>query len=184
MATLTNPINADNIVDRFADFVVDTANANIVWSASNKPFPEATASDFGAAGGKAIAIDGSDITPANNIITKTNIYYTLAAETARYTSIRKIRARLLISTGSGNQTRAGNTGFDGTNVSHMSGSSYESAITGMAQLGDKPEVADLETFFGALQSRYNTARLDTQNYTKSVCHSSCHSSCHNSRGRR
>jgi hypothetical protein len=39
MATLTNPINADNIVDRFADFVVDTANANIVWSASNKPFP-------------------------------------------------------------------------------------------------------------------------------------------------
>ena len=66
----------------------------------------------------------------------------------------------------------------------MSGSSYESAITGMAQLGDKPEVDDLETFFEALQSRYNSARLDTQNYTKSVCHSSCHSSCHNSRGRR
>lgn len=184
MASLTNPVNADNIVDRFADFVVTAGNANIVWSASNKPFPEATASDFGAAGGKAIGIDGSDITPASDLITKSDIYNTLRDETTRYTSIRKIRARLLISTGAGNRTRNANTGFDQTAVAHMSGTSYESSISGVAQLGAKPAVADLETFFSALESKYDAARLATQNYTKSVCHSSCHSSCHNSRGRR
>ena len=181
---LTNPVDADNIVDRFADFVVETANDSIIWSASSKPFPEATTSDFGSAAGKSISIDGSDITPANNLITKADIYNTLRDETVRYTSIRKIRAILTISTGAGNRTRAANTGFDSTNVSHMSGTSYESSITGMTQLASKPEVNDLETFFTGLQSRYNSARLATQNYNKSVCHSSCHQSCHNSRGRR
>lgn len=181
---LTNPVDADNIVDRFADFVVETANDSIVWSSSNRPFPEATSSDFGAAAGKSISINGSDITPANNLITKANIYNTLISETTKYTSIRKIRARLLITTGAGNQTRAANSGFDGTNVSHMSGTGYQGTVTGITNLGDKPEVNDLETFFTNLETAYNTNRNTTQNYTKSVCHSSCHSSCHNSRGRR
>jgi hypothetical protein len=181
---LTNPVDADNIVDRFADFVVETANDSIIWSSSNRPFPEAPSSDFGSASGKAISIDGSDVTPANNIITKANIYNTLISETTKYTSIRKIRARLLISTGAGNKTREANTGFDQTNVSHMSGTGYQGTITGVAALGAKPEVNDLETFFTNLETKYNTNRNTTQNYTKSVCHSSCHNSCHNSRGRR
>lgn len=181
---LTNPVDADNIVDRFADFVVETANQDIIWSASSTPFPEAPTSDFGAAAGKSISIDGSDITPANNIITKANIYNTLISETTKYTSIRKIRAQLLISTGAGNQTRAANTGFDGTNVSHMAGTGYQGTVTGVTALGTKPEVNDLETFFTNLETKYNDQRNATQNYTKSVCHSSCHNSCHNSRGRR
>jgi hypothetical protein len=108
----------------------------------------------------------------------------LISETTKYTSIRKIRARLLISTGAGNKTREANTGFDQTNVSHMSGTGYQGTITGVAALGAKPEVNDLETFFTNLETKYNTNRNTTQNYTKSVCHSSCHNSCHNSRGRR
>ncbi len=181
---LTNPVDADNIVDRFADFVVESANDGIVWSSSNIPFPEATSSDFGASAGKSISIDGDDITPSNNIITKANIYNTLITETTRYTSIRKIRARLFIGTGPGNQTRASNTGFDATNVSHMSGTGYQGSITGVTALGDKPEVNDLETFFTNLEAKYNTNRNTTQTYSKTVCHSSCHNSCHNSRGRR
>jgi hypothetical protein len=38
MATLNNPVNANNLVDRFNDFVAATANRNIVWGTGNKPF--------------------------------------------------------------------------------------------------------------------------------------------------
>jgi hypothetical protein len=184
MATLTNPINAQNIVDRFADYVVATANANIVWTNTNKPFAEANAAAFSTGSGKTISVDGTDITPASGIITKTNIYYALIAETARYTSIRKIRARLIITTGSGNRTRAANTGFDQTAVAHMSGTGYQGTITSVPALGAKPSVADLQTFFTNLRDKYTAQRNATQTYSVSVCHSSCHSSCHNSRGRR
>ena len=185
MVTLTNPINAQNIVDRFADYVVATANANIVWDSANKPFPEAVTSDFSASAGKAIGISGGSLTyPDGGIITKATIYNTLITETARYTSIRKIRARLIIGTGSGNKTREAYTGFDQTAVAHMSGTGYESAITGLPALAATPSVSNLQTFFTNLQTKYTTERNDTQTYSKTVCHSSCHSSCHNSRGRR
>ena len=184
MVTLTNPINAQNIIDRFADYVVATANANIIWSSSALPFPEADSADFAAAAGKAIAANGGSITPASGIISKTNIYYALIAETVRYTSIRKIRARLTISTGAGNITRAANTGFDQTAVAHMSGTGFEGAVSSVPALGTQIDSSDLETFFTNLQTKYNTNRNDTQNYFKSVCHSSCHNSCHSSRGRR
>jgi hypothetical protein len=184
MATLTNPINAQNIVDRFADYVVATANASIVWTSANKPFPEADAAAFSAGAGKAISIGGGDITPASGVITKANIYNTLITETARYTSIRKIRARLLIGTGPGNRTRAAGTGFDQVQVAHMSGDFYESTISGIPALAATPSVSDLQTFFTNLQTKYTDARNTAENYTVTVCHSSCHSSCHNSRGRR
>ena len=38
MATLTNPITKQNIVDRFADFVSNHNNNQIVWGTNNKPF--------------------------------------------------------------------------------------------------------------------------------------------------
>ena len=181
MVTLTNPINAQNIVDRFADYVVATANANIIWSSSALPFPEADSADFAAAAGKAISVSGPVFTNQNSgVITKATIYNTLIDQTVRYTSIRKIRARLIIGGGAGNRTRAANTGFDQTAVAHMSGTGYESAISGVAALGTKPSVANLQTFFTNLRNKYNTERNDTQIYSVTVCHSSCHSS----RGRR
>ena len=185
MVTLTNPINAQNIVDRFADYVVATANANIIWSSSALPFPEADSADFAAAAGKAISVSGPVFTNQNSgVITKATIYNTLIDQTVRYTSIRKIRARLTISTGAGNITRAANTGFDQTAVAHMSGTGFEGAVSSVPALGTQIDSSDLETFFTNLQTKYNTNRNDTQNYFKSVCHSSCHNSCHSSRGRR
>ena len=47
MATLTNPINAQNIVDRFADYVTATADSGISWGTNALPFSEFNSANFG-----------------------------------------------------------------------------------------------------------------------------------------
>lgn len=199
MATLTNPIRAQNIVDRFADYVVATANSGIVWFTNGpgvfqEPFPEFNEALLSSSTGKAISITGASITPANGRITASNIYNTLVAETNRYTNIRRVRARLFITTGGGNATRAATDARDITAVAHLAGTAYQGDISSPALGGAPPNggVAsgqvirdeNLETFFNTLRTRYTSIRDTAVDISVSVCHSSCHSSCHGSRGRR
>jgi hypothetical protein len=203
MATLNNPINAQNIVDRFADYVVASANTGIVWGTNVNPtYTEGgtvevvtDASFGGTTSGKAIEITGSSIVPAGSLITGTNIYDTLIAETNRYTRIRKLRAVLTVTGGGGNRPLGPITSptagvkFDQTNVANMSTSFLQpisvspASNYGLAS-GQTISSTNLEAFFDALRSQYIAKRDTVTRIDRSVCHSSCHSSCHGSRSRR
>lgn len=195
MATLTNPVSRQNIVDRFSDYVTATANAGIAWGTNALPtHPDGTvvtlsANFGGTTGGRAISINGDTLGASGDTITAITIYNSLLADTNRYTRIRKLRAILNV-TGTG-----GNTGtrptrgiiFDQTAVAHMNNNylqtiaSVENAGVASGQVIDD---TNLETFFSNLRTQYNTKRNVTVTLTRDVCHASCHSSCHGSRGRR
>jgi hypothetical protein len=181
MATLTNNINPQNIVDRFADYVTATASAGISWGTNALPFAQFDAGYLGGTtAGRPIGISGGTISPVGGTITASNIYDTLVNETARYTSIRRLRAILHL-TGSGDQ-------FDQTAVTYLSYGLYGQSIGSPANAGVSSGTtissSNLESFFNNLRSSYNTARAATTTITITVCHTSCHSSCHGSRGRR
>lgn len=194
MVTLTNPIDDDNIVLRFADYVRATANAGIVWGTNVKPFPEKPTTDFGGTtSGKAIQISAANLT---NPISASNIYSTMFAELTRYTRIRKLRAQLNV-TGAGNTVGAGSVAsgsrptpgivYDQTQVAHMPAAlqTTPAAIAvGQVTAGAVIDEPPLETLFNNMRTRYNTARAATVTQTTTVCHSSCHTNCHGSRGRR
>ena len=186
MATLTNPINAQNIVDRFADYVQATANSGIVYSSVNKPFVEFDGTLLGASSGKAIEVSGAGLSGAE--ITASTIYNALVDETNRYTRIRNLRARRLITTGAGNATRPASDALDLTNVAHMAGTTYQGNIGSPNNAGVTANSVifanGLESFFFNLRAAYNTVRDTAVGVDVSLCHSSCHSSCHGSRGRR
>jgi hypothetical protein len=194
VASLTNPVTRQNIVDRFADYVQATANAGIVWynngpGAIVEPFPEFDQTLLASSNGKAIEINGDSLGGAASRITASTIYNALVAETNRYTRIRSLRARLLITApgGAGNKTREANSGFDDTQIAHLS-SAYQADIGSPANGGvvspQTISATNLETFFNTLRTAYNTARATATQIDVSVCHSSCHVSCHSSRGRR
>ena len=104
MATLTNPITSQNIVDRYADFVTATANENIIWGTNALPFAEMPSTNFGrTASGKSISVTGPSIVGTNSEISAAKIYDTLLAETGTYTRIRRLRAILFV-TGPGGNT--------------------------------------------------------------------------------
>jgi len=181
MATLTNNINPQNIVDRFADYVTATASAGITWGTNAKPFSQFDAGYLGGTtAGRPIGISGGNISAVGGTITASAIYNTLVNETAQYTSIRSLRAILHL-TGSGNQ-------FDQTAIAYMSYGSYGQSIGSPANAGVSAgstiTSSGLESLFNNLRSSYNTARAATTTITVTVCHTSCHSSCHGSRGRR
>ncbi len=189
MATLTNPITPQNIVERFADYVVATGNAGIVWGIGAKPFSEMPDSYFGGGtSGKSIEISGNSI--AATPITALNIYNSLVQETNRYTRIRTLRARLNVTGSGGNSGTRPNQGivFDETKVANMS-TSYLLNIgspnnAGVAS-GQVVTTTNFENFFENLRTAYNTtSRNSVLSVEISVCHASCHSSCHGSRGRR
>ena len=200
MATLTNNITAQNIVDRFADYVVATANASIVWGTNAIPF-DAFAAYFpaifgGTTAGKAIGITGTNLGGSGSIITAATIVSVLRAETTAYTRIRNMRAILNITGGGGPATRidAGPiTGQgpgvirDSTSKSNLNATYLQTlaatSSTGIST-GSTIGTANLETFFTNLQTAYATARDTTHTETVNVCHASCHSNCHSSRGRR
>ena len=89
MTTLNNPITPQNIVDRFKDFVTDTANSTIIWGTDSKPFGDMPDATFaGTTAGTTITATGSSIGSTGDIITASNIVNALLAETALYTNIR------------------------------------------------------------------------------------------------
>lgn len=190
MASLNNPVNPQNIVDRFADYVVGTANSGISWGTNSYPFGEFNGAEFGGdTGGRGIGISGGNVAAVGDTITASNIYNTLVAETAAYTNIRNLRALLFVDGGGGNTGSRGTAGYvyDGTAVAHMN--------TGYRQGIGSPSASNvsstnivtstgLETFFDTLRSTYTANRGNTTTIQVNVCHASCHSSCHSSRGRR
>jgi len=199
MATLNNPVNAQNIVDRFADYVVASANANIIWGTNVIPTYGAgtgyatqvipPANFGGTTSGQTIAIP--NIPVAGDVITANIIYSGLVTETNRYTRIRKIRAVLTVTGGGGNNGSKPTAGvvFDETNVAYMN-ADFGLAITiGSATAvgvvsGAAVSSSVLETFFTSLRTAYTTSRDTVFRSDASVCHASCHSSCHSSRWRR
>lgn len=195
MVSLTNPITAQNIINRYADYVVATSNSGIVWGTNSVPFSDFSTSYFGGTtAGRSIGITGGDINNNVNKIDASEINDTLATETAAYSNIRKLRA-ILNYTGVGDGaggvgntgTWAGNPGvnFDQTQVAYLN-NQYLQSMSGTTNLGAGDIIDDsvLEAKFGALSTVYTAARNNTQTIQIDVCHSSCHSSCHGSRGRR
>lgn len=198
MTTLNNPINAQNIVDRFSDYVVATANAGIVWGNNSVPVYAAgtgyatqvvpTAVFEGPTSGSAIAVTA----PATGtVITASTIYNGLVAETNRYTRIRKLQAVLTVTGGGGNTGNypAGGVVYNETQKAYLGAAyglsiSIGTAATEGILAGQVVSSSKLETFFTRLQSGYVTARDTVHRYDTSVCHASCHSSCHSSRWRR
>jgi hypothetical protein len=186
MATLTNPISPQNIVDRYADFVTSVANQNIVWGTNALPFSQMPASNFGGTTtGRPISVTGTSIT--SSPITASTIYNTLLTETATYTRIRNLRAILFVTGGGGDSGPAPGVAFDQTRKANMS-TSYLQTLgavnnAGVAS-GQVISAANLETLFTNMRAAYNTAAATTATIQVNVCHSSCHSSCHGSRGRR
>ena len=212
MASLNNPVNLQNIIDRFADYVVATANSGIVWGLDNKPFSEMDDYYFGGfTYGKSISIQGQGYQGTK---IASNIYEGVLLETFRYSNIRNMRAILEVTFSDdpasegwgGNYKPEGFVNyalpytdpyplepygvvFDQTQKAHLSGAytySTDSGRLARGQIspGNRITKAGLEDLFDRARSLYYDFLDDTVQVTITVCHSSCHYSCHSSRSRR
>ena len=185
MATLTNPIRKQNLVDRFEDFVVTHNNNQIVWGTNNKPFTQMPDAVYGGTtSGRAIGITGASI--PGTTIDSSDLIATLEAEAFEYTKIRKQRARLLMQT-SGTGEANPRVDFNQTNVAYLT-NAERIALDGIDASTVEPDdlvsVTGIETYFSDLQREMNEKRDTVKNEDFTRCHSSCHSNCHGSRGRR
>ena len=189
MAALSNPVNPQNIVDRFADYVTGTANSGISWGTNAYPFGEFNGAEFGGTtGGRGVSISGGNIGGIGTNIIGANVYNTLVAETATYTNIRNLRALLFVDGGGGNTGSRASPGivYDGTAVAHMN-TNYRQAAVGVnsnVSTNNTITAGGLESLFDGLRTTYSNNRGNTVTIQVNVCHASCHSSCHSSRGRR
>lgn len=208
MATLTNPVNAQNIVDRFADYVTATANAGINRGQNNRHFGDFVAGNMpgvslsaggpsiglpnaepyvGNAGtGRAIGITGANISATP--ITASTITTVLASETTQYTSIRRIRALLFVSGGGGNTGSRPTAGVvsDVNDTAYMSQFAFFGGGTGPVSVGtvssgNAISATALETYFDALRSAYNARARDAASVAANngtIYVNVCHASCH------
>ena len=195
MATLTDPIDAQEIVDRYADYVTATANSGIVWGTNSNPThsdgTEVLSDSYfgGSTSGRGIGVNDGNLGGQGAVITASSIYNTLVSETNAYSAIRSTQARLNVTGGGGNTGSRPSPGiiYDQTNIAHLSnsyaqdiGSPSDNGVNSTSLITDN----GLEGLFATLRTSYNTARGTTVQITTDVCHASCHSSCHGSRGRR
>jgi hypothetical protein len=190
MVTLTNPVTPQNIVDRFADFVLAAANTGVVWGTNTLPFVEMPGATYaGTTSGTSITATGATIGTTGNTITAATIRSVLETETALYTNIRQQRAILNVTGAGGNTGTRPTAGviFDDTQVAHLD-TSNRAAIGAVADAnvttGQTVDDTNLETYFTNLTAAYTAIRTTTVTTQIDVCHASCHSSCHSSRGRR
>ena len=188
--SLTNPINPQNIVDRYSAYVTATANSGISWGTNAFPFGEFNGAEFGGTtGGRGIGISGGNIASVGSIISASGIYNTLVTETATYTNIRNLRALLFVDGEGGNIGSRPTPGYvyDWTAVAHMN-TNYRQGIGSPSGsnlgAGNVITAGGLETFFDTLRSAYNSARAATHTIQVNVCHAACHNACHSSRSRR
>jgi hypothetical protein len=191
---LNNPVKQREVIDTFREYVQNTANFEIAWTASSKPFSEVPNSVFGPSSviRTTNLVDG----PGPHIITASVINDRLISETNEYVQLRGMRAikRML---GDGGVTTVI---FDETRKAafsreYLSGRGSLTFITPRAtdtqQLvrgfiisrGDNLTFGLLR-FFNLMRERYLEVRNNIVTVDITVCHSSCHSSCHNSRTRR
>jgi hypothetical protein len=196
---LTNPINAQNVVNRFAQYVVATANSGIVWGTNSVPFGEFPVGFFGGTtAGKGIEINGNNLGGPGALIVASTLYFVLRDEVNRYTRIRLLRARLNVTGGGGNTGSRPTPGiiYDQTQVAHMN-TNYNQNVGsptipflgpiqgGLIVAGTSAGAGSgLEKQFDIFRSAYSSARNNVVIITIDVCHASCHSSCHGARGRR
>tara|TARA_B100001287_G_scaffold268930_1_gene265790 strand:- start:2438 stop:3016 length:579 start_codon:yes stop_codon:yes gene_type:complete len=192
MATLTSPVEEQNIVNRFADFVPPAANTSIVYGTNSVPFAEFSTGFFGGTtAGRSLGISGANIKNNGELIDASGIQDTLEFETFNYTSIRNLRARLNVTSSGGSPFNTGSRPTPGiitdvTGIAYLS-TSYRQTLGARSvnlQTGQLIDDSILEQKFADLRNKYNAARGSTETITIPVCHASCHSSCHSSRGRR
>ncbi len=189
MATLTSPVEEQNIVNRFADYVPPAANTGISYHTGSVPFSEMATSYFGGgSGGRSIGISGASIKNNGELIDASGIQDALENETFNYTSIRSLRAHLNVTGGGGNTGTRPTAGIIQTNtgIAYLN-TGYRSTLGSRSvnlQTGNLIDDSVLEQKFNDLRNLYNTARNTEVTIQIDVCHASCHSSCHSSRGRR
>jgi hypothetical protein len=189
--TLTDPVNKQNIINRFRDFVQTRANESIVWGTNNMPKYFSSSTFGGTTSGRTSPLTASNLTTTE--VNAANIYDVLRTETAAFSNIRLLRARINV-TGVGGNTPLGpetpSTSriiFDQTSKAYLSTAylqSVQAPATSGVDSGSVIARSGLEGFLTNLRGVYDTYRDSTITLTVNVCHSSCHSSCHNSRGRR
>jgi hypothetical protein len=196
MAVLTSPIQLQNIYNRFADYVVFSANSNIAWGTNVIPFIEIPSSIFGGpVSGQPTILSGAG--SAGTLINANNIYNAVLNETFRYTNLRLLRA-VLVLTGTGDSPwntpigpRIGVPGiiFDQTRKAHLN-SSFRFGVDpsflarGSVVAGNTITSSGLEDLFFRARALYFIGEGIVHQIVVNVCHASCHSSCHNSRSRR
>lgn len=194
MATLNDPINTQDIVDRFVDFVTTTADNQLpVWGTNARPFSQMPTSYFAGTTTQTIALQGlnaGQLGVTGALIQASPVYNSLLAETNRYTNIRNMRAILNVTGGGGNRGSYSSPGikYDQTRLAYMS-TSYRQSLSGIAgsntiATGYIISRSDMDAFYTGLQQAFLAARNNTATVQINICHSSCHSSCHGSRGRR
>lgn len=192
MAELNNPINAQNIIDRFADYVRDSANSGIDWGNDAKPFDEFDQDIFGGdISGKELGVNGTNLTPSTGRITAQTIFNVLLNETSAYTRIRKMRAQLFVTGAGGNVGRPlPGVVFDEEKVANMNNTYLQTIPSTTSRTGifagETITSNNLENYFLNLQTQYTSKReVSAGTFRVEVCHSSCHTSCcHGSRSRR
>lgn len=212
MATLTNNINADNIVDRYTDYIVNWVNNNIRWGSNSVPSwpytdPWGTARVYniypasafgGTTSGIPRSVSGTSLGGSGSIITASTLVSALISETNRYVRVRYARVNLYVTGGGvGWNAPAGpiflfgdpaDPVWTGEGYAHATfdGTISTPSSSGLSS-GDVITTTNLENFFQSLQNNLNVARNNSGNpliFNEYVCHASCHSSCHNSRSRR
>lgn len=191
MVTLTDPIDDQNVVDRFADYVRATANSGISWGTNAYPFPEWTYGSIfgGTTAGKAIEVSGANLGGTGALIVADTVYNVLIAETTRYTRIRLITAQLFVSGGGGNRGTRPTPGtvYNQTAVAHLTSAYQVGVSAGRSDVYVNNTItrAGAEAMFNNMRTAYTNVRNSSAGtFVTTVCHASCHSSCHNSRGRR
>jgi hypothetical protein len=186
---LTDNINAQNVVNRFADYVRGAANQGISWGTNAYPFGEFGVIAFvfgGDTNGKPIEISGGNI--SSNPITAQTVYQVLIDETTRYTRVRLMRALLFVDGGGGNNGSRPTPGYiyDGTAVAHLN-SNYQVGVSAGRNnvfAGNVMTRGGTADMFNNMRAAYNNIRGQAVTFQVNVCHASCHSNCHNSRSRR
>jgi hypothetical protein len=188
---LTDPISAQNVVNRFADYVRGAANSGISWGTNAWPFGEfgPNAGIFGGdTNGKPIEINGGSLGGVGAIAVAQTTYNVLIAETTRYTRIRLLRAVLFVDGGGGNTGSRPTPGvvYDQTAVAHLN-SGYQvgvSADRNNVFAGNIMTRGGTAAMFNNMRTAYNNVRNSSIYSQVNVCHASCHSNCHSSRSRR
>lgn len=191
---LTDNINPQNVVNRFADYVRGAANSGISWGTNAYPFGEFSAIAFvfgGTTAGKNIEISGGSIAGIGTVISAQQVYNILIDETTRYTRIRLLRALLFVAGGGGNTGSRPTPGYtiDTTAVAHLN-SGYQQNFGNVAAGRNNVFAGSVMTrggtanMFNNMRAAYINFRGQAVTLQVNVCHASCHNNCHNSRGRR
>lgn len=189
MVSLTNPVEEQNVVNRFADYVPPAANTSISYGTNSVPFSQFSTSFFGGTtAGRPIGVNGNSIKNNGELIDASGIQDVLEAEVVSFSSIRNLNALLNVTGGGGNTGTQASPGVI-TNVSGIAylSSAYTQSLQARAVSISTGQLIDdnvLEQKFADLRTQYNAARGNTATIQIDICHASCHSSCHGSRGRR